>query len=168
LHEAAHWLGGHLDLLGQSAPTSGLQFCDTDLALGAADAPDRVEKAIAAVLRAQGLARRLPARDARKCFEYQADFIGFQLLSRFQTQSGSAFARYEAAMRRLALPDYFEKVIALDGPARARAHVVAAGAVILLIERGALSLHAKSAYPLPLARLLNLQMAAVASSPFAE
>lgn len=170
LHEAAHWLGGHLDLLTKSAPAArtGLQFCDPDLALGAAGAPDKVERAIAAALRAHGLAHRLPRRDARKCFEYQADFLGFLLLSVLQRGEASAFARYEAAMRRLALPDYFEELIALDAAARARAQLLAAGAVILLIERGALSLGGRSTYPLPLARLLNLQMAVIATSPFAE
>lgn len=170
LHEAAHWLGGHLDLLAQSAPAAktGLQFCDPDPVLGAVDAPNRVEAAIAAVLSAHELTRRLPLRDARKCFEYQADFLGFLLLSALQKRLDSAFARYEAAMRRLALPDYFEEVIALDGPSRARAQLLAAGVVILLIERGALSRGGRSAYPLPLARLLNLQMASIVASPFAE
>jgi hypothetical protein len=170
LHEAAHWLGGHLHLLAQSAPAAkpGLQFCDPDLALGAAGAPDRVEAAITAVLSERGLARRLPPRDARKCFEYQADYLGFLLLSMLLKRSESAFTRYEAAMRQLALPDYFEEVIALDKPARVRAQLLAAGAVILLIERGTLSLGAQSVYPLPLARLLNLQMAAIAGSPFAQ
>jgi hypothetical protein len=170
LHEAAHWLGGHLDLLAQNAPAAkaGLQFCDPDPVLGAADTSDKVERAIAAVLRAHGLARRLPRRDARKCFEYQADFLGFLLLSAIQRGAASTFARYEAAMRRLALPDYFAELIVLDDIACARAQLLAAGAVILLIERGALSLGGRSAYPLPLARLLNLQMAVIATSPFAE
>lgn len=170
LHEAAHWLGGHLDLLARGAPGAGagLQFCDPDLALGAAGTPDKVETAIAAVLRMHGMTRRLPRREARKCFEYQADFLGFLLLSALQRQATSAFARYETAMRQLALPDYFVELIALDGAARARAQLLAAGAVILLIERGARSLGGPSAYPLPLARLLNLQMAVIATSPFAE
>ncbi len=175
LHEAAHWLTGHLEWLGSDNSQTDLGLClsDPEFQLDmSANSADSITKRLKNILLLHQAPSWVTASDARKCIEYQADSLGFQLLAYLQRQAStanfSAYQRYEQAMARIGLPDFFENVAVLDEASRARAMLIAAGAVILLIERGASYSGSGGDYPIPLGRLLNLQTTVVTASPFVE
>jgi hypothetical protein len=168
LHEAAHWLGGHLGLLEQGAGDAhaALQFADPPIVLGASHASNSAD-VLGRALSAINAPPDLTTSTARKVLELQADSLGFLLLSSLQRGRTGAFRRYTDTMKQLS-PRRLNQPAELDRAARARALLVAAGAVILLVEKASRIRSSDDSYPAPFARLLNVQFAMLQSSPFAD
>jgi len=178
LHEAAHWLAGHVDLLERfsrrrPAPrgASAISLSIGDPGFGDEAPDDKVLLAAIEAATAVG-GGATTSLDFRKALELQADQLGFQLLIRLQgsdhATADNAFERYRDSMARLDLPPEFAAVIDLSPAQRLRAMTVAAGAVILIIEKAARVRGRNSHYPPPLARLLAIQLAATTATPFTE
>ena len=174
LHEASHWIGGHLAFL-RGAEKRGPQTAGGAIGLGFSDGgismdehPQR--RAFERALKSAD-APHIEPLVAHRCLEHQADYNGFTLLARLHHQqhprASTAFARYAKTMAALDLPPPLHKIGRLSEGRRLRSMLVAAETAVLIIERSSCSEKRNAGYPLPLERFLHLQHAGSQEWPIA-
>jgi hypothetical protein len=141
LHEASHWIAGHLHFLsaGRRTPakagTSAARLAMSEGRVSKDRHPER--EVIKSALEAANAGDVAP-EVAHRCMEHQADYTAFTLLARLhhhQRHPDNAFARYQRGMRALHLPNGFKEIASLDHGQRLRSMLVAAEAAVLIIER---------------------------------